>query len=707
MGNAALRLPALMALAILLFCASGAGAGTPAPAGLERHGASAGSPEYVPGEVIVRFRAGTTTAERGSTLAATQGVFVQSLGLPGATLVRLADGVSVESAVAELESDPDVLYAEPNYIYRLSTVPNDPDFDLTWGLSQASDKDIDAPAAWTRTRGSSDVIVAVIDSGIAYSHPDLAGNMWLNSDEIPGDGVDNDFNGRIDDMRGWDFIQNDNAPLDYNGHGTHVAGTIGAVGNNARGVPGVNWDVSLMALRAADANGSLPNNAIVSAINYACANGADIVNGSFGGTGASLTVRDAILSAPCASTLFVFAAGNNGWNIDGNTGVNDQAYPCEFHRPPGEGGANAANIICVGATGRTDAIASFSNRGTSAVHIAAPGVDILSAAPGYSPVAGFTEGFEGTVAQFNARWGNRVPNPNPWNRTSATDTGGTFSITDSPVGQYIGTGDTSIAKLAPFSLVGRVGCRIDYNMRLDTDNNVGSSPSTDDIFWININGVPFSGWSGTTSGAWFAFFDEFSAADGMAAVTIGLGLDVDNDNAVGDGVYIDNLSVNCLNHAGNAYQFLDGTSMATPHVAGVAALLLADNPSLTVAQVKSAILAGVDLPAGLNAHIQGGRRLNAAKALGIVPDDSKPNTTITAGPRNPTTARIATFRFTSSQAGSKFECKHMAGPWTACTSPRTYRSLAFGSHTFRVRAIDPSGNIDATPAVRTWRINRP
>ncbi len=147
--------------------------------------------------------------------------------------------------------------------------------------------------------------------------------------------------------------------------------------------------------------------------------------------------------------------------------------------------------------------------------------------------------------------------------------------------------------------------------------------------------------------------------------------------------------------------------MATPHVAGVAALLLADNPSLTVAQLKNAILAGVDTPVGLGVHIQGGRRLNAAKALGITPDDSKPNTTITAGPRNPTTARTATFRFSSSQAGSKFECKHMSGPWTACTSPKTYGGLAFGVHTFRVRAIDPSGNVDATPAVRTWRINRP
>ena len=125
------------------------------------------------------------------------------------------------------------------------------------------------------------MIVAVIDSGVAYDHPDLNGNIWVNND--PPGGGDDDGNGFANDTNGWDFVQNDNTPLDYNGHGTHVAGTIGAEGNNATGIAGVNWDVQIMPVRAADAYGSLTNADLVAAINYACANGANIVNGSFGG----------------------------------------------------------------------------------------------------------------------------------------------------------------------------------------------------------------------------------------------------------------------------------------------------------------------------------------------------------------------------------------------------------------------------------------
>ena len=155
----------------------------------------------------------------------------------------------------------------------------------------------------------------MIDSGVSYTHPDLAPNIWINND--PADGIDNDGNGKVDDTRGWDFVQQDNTPLDFNGHGTHVAGTIGAQGNNGLGVTGVNWDVTIMPIRAGDAYGGLTDAIIASSINYACLNGADIVNGSFGGALSNPAVSNAIKSGACANTLFVFAAGNGDDNGDG------------------------------------------------------------------------------------------------------------------------------------------------------------------------------------------------------------------------------------------------------------------------------------------------------------------------------------------------------------------------------------------------------
>jgi serine protease len=173
---------------------------------------------------------------------------------------------------AALERNPEVLYAEPNWIYHTSATPNDPRFPDLWGLNQPSDADIDAPEAWDLQTGSGNVIVAVVDSGVAYDHPDIAPNRWLNDD--PPGGGDSDGNGFVDDTNGWDFVDNDNTPIDENGHGTHVAGTIGAQGNNGIGTTGVNWDVSLMAVRAADAWGQITDARIADAFSYACKNGA-------------------------------------------------------------------------------------------------------------------------------------------------------------------------------------------------------------------------------------------------------------------------------------------------------------------------------------------------------------------------------------------------------------------------------------------------
>lgn len=315
---------------------------------------------FAPGELLVRFDRFVTASARADVLADLDARVVERLPLSGLVRVRLEPGTSVEAAAAAFERRSGVRYAQPNHRFQLSVDPDDPDFPQLWGLSK-----IDAPTAWDTRTDSNSVTVAVVDSGIDYTHPDLAANIWTNDD--PVDGVDNDGNGRIDDLRGWDFVNFDNDPMDDNDHGTHVAGTIGARGNNSQGVTGVNWQVKLMALKAGDAFGTLYEDTIVDSFLYACANGAKVVNGSFGGYG---QLPQGMLDAvnACPGTLFVFAAGNETNNNDA-----DPAWPCSLGAP---------NVLCVAATAANDALAPFSNYGANNVDLAAPGVDILSTVPG-------------------------------------------------------------------------------------------------------------------------------------------------------------------------------------------------------------------------------------------------------------------------------------------------------------------------------------
>ena len=269
-----------------------------------------GAREFVPGEVIVRFRDPPTRAELTDTMIEVQALSLQPQSVPNAYLVELGVTTTVAEAVSELSRQPNVDFAEPNYVLHLDATPNDPRYPELWGLNQASDHDIDAPEAWDADSGDSNVIVGIVDSGVAYDHPDLAANRWVNDD--PPGGGDQDGNGFTDDTNGWDFIQDDNTPLDVFGHGTHVAGTVSARGNNGIGVTGVNWDTTIMPLRAADQSGSLPTIAIANAFFYACTNGAHVVNGSFGSASPSFLVYAVMARNECAGTLFVFAAGNGG-----------------------------------------------------------------------------------------------------------------------------------------------------------------------------------------------------------------------------------------------------------------------------------------------------------------------------------------------------------------------------------------------------------
>ncbi|MEW6324188.1 MAG: S8 family serine peptidase [Nitrospirota bacterium] len=278
----------------------------------------------------------------------------------------------LHETVRALSADARIAYAEPDYEVRISAVPNDPSFSSLWGLHNTGqtggtpDADVDAPEAWETATGTS-FVVGVIDTGVAYTHADLAANIWTNPGEIPGNGVDDDGNGYVDDRYGYDFLNEDNNPFDDHGHGTHVAGTIGAAGNNGIGVAGVNWTAKIAALKFLSAGGSGSTSDAVQALLYANDMGFRITNNSWGGGGYSQALYDAIAAANVDGNLFVAAAGNSAANTDVVP-----SYPSGYDLP---------NIIAVAATGQTDALASFSNYGAVTVDLGAPGVSILSTVP--------------------------------------------------------------------------------------------------------------------------------------------------------------------------------------------------------------------------------------------------------------------------------------------------------------------------------------
>lgn len=551
----------------------------------------------------MRYESGVGRAERRAALESVGASAETPLPIPNAAVLRLPRGASVKGVAAALERRPEVRYAEPNVLHEVSGIPDDPRFGELWGLHQPSDADIDAPEAWDVETGSSGVTVAVVDTGVSYLHPDLAPNIWTNDD--PPGGGDQDGNGKVDDIHGWDFVQKDNAPLDYHGHGTGVAATIGARGNNGIGMSGVSWDVSIMPLRAGDGSGVFTATAIAAALRYACAEGADIVNGSFSAEVMSSLIRDAVLD--CPGTLFVFAAGNEGWDLDGPA---KNAFPCELHRSP----VSAKNVLCVGATDELDGLATFSNHGSESVHLAAPGSAILSAAPTYRTVWG-PDGFDDSSQEgFDGRWGDRTSTPGDaqWGRTEAERVSGTHSLTDSPDGSYENNTDATIRKLHPLVLSGEQGCRIDHQMLLDSEwffdrfdiiAGLTSTPTT-----------LIGSWSGTTEGSFVHRSSDLSLFDGRSSVHVRLRMDTDASET-GDGVYVDDLLVKCLEPTGERYDVADSSSLATAHVSGVAALVLARYPTRTPAKLKSSLTSTVDRLPSLTGKVVTGGRVNAATAL--------------------------------------------------------------------------------------------
>ncbi|HZN02692.1 MAG TPA: S8 family peptidase [Candidatus Polarisedimenticolia bacterium] len=362
------------AAALLVSLALAAGAASPAAPKLPTSAPrDSRGPQYVEGEILVKFRREALAASRGVVRGEVAGA-LQRRFASGAELWRLGAGVTVPEALVRLENAPDVEYAEPNYLLYATRTPDDPLFQQQYALLNtgqaggSAGSDIDATGAWDVSIGGALVVVAIMDSGIDLDHPDLAPNLWTNPDEIAGNLVDDDGNGLVDDVHGWDFVNHDDEPRDDNGHGTHVAGIVAAAGDNGLGIAGVAWRASLMPVKFLDATGAGDTAGAIQAIDYAARMGARIINASWGGGGFSMAMLESIRDAGLHEVLFVAAAGNDGHDSD-----IVPAFPAGFDTP---------NVIAVAATDRHDRLAPFSNHGATTVDIAAPGVQIMSALPG-------------------------------------------------------------------------------------------------------------------------------------------------------------------------------------------------------------------------------------------------------------------------------------------------------------------------------------
>jgi subtilisin family serine protease len=315
-------------------------------------------------------------------------VSAQYLGLSGMILLDVAEHVSYKDLRTVLNGVPGFSYIEPNFVRTdtLSAFPNDPAFDQLYGLHNTGqdipflgagvpDADIDAPEAWDITTGDPNVVVAVIDTGVDYTHEDLAANMWTNPGELPNNDEDDDGNGFVDDYYGYDFINNDSDPFDDHSHGTHTSGTIGAVGDNGIGVVGVNWNVKIMAVKWIDAFGGGTDAAAIAAINYVtqmrlAGTNVKLSSNSWhlGPFADSQALKDSIIAHGDAGLLFVIAAGNDA--VDRDTFAD---YPASYNLP---------NMLTVAATDNSDNRAGFSAWGLNTVHLGAPGVSTLSTTPG-------------------------------------------------------------------------------------------------------------------------------------------------------------------------------------------------------------------------------------------------------------------------------------------------------------------------------------
>jgi subtilisin family serine protease len=532
--------------------------------------------QYVEGDAIVTFKpsadlAGAQRALKGHSLQfGKHFAFLSQQRQRHSGLVRASDRTTAQ-LIAELSSDPDVELAEPNYLRWISSsVPTDALFSQLWGLQNTGQSvngtagttgdDVKFINAWSMAQTSATpVVVAVVDTGVDYTHPDLAPSMWTNPGETAANSVDDDGNGYVDDVYGYDFADGIANPFDSGFHGSHVSGTIAAAGNNLLGVIGVNYQAKIMALKTSIDGNTFPSAAVIEAIQYATmmkSRGVNIVviNASWGGGGYSSTESAAIQTAGNAGIIFCCAAGNSSLNHDVTPD-----YPSSYR---------LANMIVVAASDQNDSLASFSDYGPTTVDLAAPGVNILSTIPAVTStyVTEASTTYSATELTF-----------------SGYTTGITATIYDCGLGyatNFPAAVRNNIALISRGTLY--------FSEKVANAMAAGARAA---IIYNNTNGT----FLGTLQYAsnWIPAL-SLSQTDGKTLKSL---------------LPATGTVVNAVDSS-QSYQALSGTSMAAPHVSGAVAFAAMNFPAETVAQRIQRVLANVDSVAGLQGKVVTGGRLN-------------------------------------------------------------------------------------------------